>query len=141
MSRTLPSKFASFVLVGLIATAVQYVILVVSVEQLALTPVSGSTLGFVVSACVNYWLNYHVTFRSSHSHLGAAGRFAFVALCGLGLNALLMMLLGRVPGLKYIFAQLLTTALVLGFNFIGHSLWTFARRREPIGDAVNGAGK
>lgn len=141
LRQALPRTFASFALVGLVATGVQYVILVLSVEKLGLSPVLGSTLGFVVSAGLNYWLNYHFTFRSSHSHVGALGRFALVALSGLGLNALVMLLLGHVPGLKYIVAQLLATALVLAWNFLGNSIWTFAQRREPTGAAVTGAGK
>jgi putative flippase GtrA len=52
-----------------------------------------------------------------------------------------MMLLGHVPGLRYIVAQLLATALVLAWNFLGNSVWTFAQRRERSGDAVTGAGK
>ena len=95
----------------------------------------------MASAGLNYWLNYHFTFRSRNPHVGAVGRFALVALSGLGLNALVMMLLGYVPGLKYIVAQLIATALVLVWNFLGNSVWTFAQRRERSGDAVIGAGK
>jgi putative flippase GtrA len=139
--QTLPGRFASFALVGLAATALQYVILVLSVERLALSPVVGSSLGFVTSAGFNYWLNYHFTFRSRNPHVGAAGRFALVALSGLGLNALVMLLLGHVLGLKYIVAQLIATALVLAWNFLGNSVWTFAQRRKRSGDAVIGTGK
>jgi putative flippase GtrA len=141
LRQTLPRAFASFALVGLVATAVQYLILVLSVEKLALSPVLGSTLGFVTSAGLNYWLNYHFTFRSRNPHAGAAGRFAVVALSGLGLNALVMMLLGHVPGLRYIVSQLVATALVLAWNFLGNSVWTFAQRRARSGDAIIGAGK
>jgi putative flippase GtrA len=140
LRRLISSRLVSFIGVGAIATLVQYCILVFSVEVLGLRPFLGSSVGFAISAILNYWLNYHFTFRSQNSHVGAASRFALVALAGLLLNALAMVLLGRVPGLPYIAAQIIATVVVLAWNFLGNSLWTFAHRREYrtkkiIGDA------
>ena len=78
----MPARLVSFLGVGAIATALQYAILVFSVEALGLKPVVGSSVGFAISAVCNYWLNYHFTFRSRQSHAGAAARFALVAAAG-----------------------------------------------------------
>jgi putative flippase GtrA len=134
-------RLVSFIGVGAIATLVQYCILVFSVEVLSLKPFLGSSIGFAISAVLNYWLNYHFTFRSQNSHVGAASRFALVALAGLVLNALAMILLGRLSGLPYVAAQVIATVVVLAWNFIGNSLWTFAHRRECQADKIMGEPK
>lgn len=139
--RFISSRLASFIGVGAIATLVQYCVLVFTVEVLGLKPFLGSSIGFAISAVLNYWLNYHFTFRSQNSHVGAAGRFALVALAGLILNALAMILLGRLPGLPYVAAQIIVTAVVLAWNFLGNSLWTFAHRSDYRADKVIGEPK
>ena len=139
--RLLASRLVSFIGVGAVATLVQYCILVFSVEILGLKPFLGSSIGFTISAVLNYWLNYHFTFRSQNSHVGAATRFALVALAGLVLNALVMVLLGRVPRLPYLAAQVIATVVVLAWNFLGNSLWTFAHRREYQANKIIGEPK
>lgn len=135
------TRLVSFIGVGAAATLVQYGILVFSVEILGLKPYLGSSIGFAISAVLNYWLNYHFTFRSQNSHVGAAMRFALVAVAGLLLNALAMVLLGRVPGLPYVAAQIIATVAVLAWNFLGNSLWTFAHRRENKANKLIGEPK
>ena len=139
--RLLASRLVSFIGVGAVATLVQYCILVFSVEILGLKPFLGSSIGFAISAVLNYWLNYHFTFRSQNSHVGAATRFALVALAGLILNALAMVLLARVPRLPYVAAQVIATVVVLAWNFLGNSLWTFAHRREYQANKIIGEPK
>ncbi len=137
----LTRRLVSFIGVGAVATLVQYGILVFSVEIMGLKPFLGSSIGFAISAVLNYWLNYHLTFRSQNSHAGAATRFALVALAGLVLNALAMVLLGRVPGLPYVAAQVIATVVVLAWNFVGNSLWTFAHRSEYQASKIIGEQK
>ncbi len=126
----LSGRVASFLGVGAIATLVQYCILVLSVEVMGLKPVVGSSIGFAFSAVLNYWLNYHFTFQSRNSHVGAASRFALVALAGMALNMGAMIVLGRLSWLPYVAAQVMATVLVLAWNFLGNSIWTFAHRGE-----------
>ena len=78
MSAVLP-RFLKFAGVGAIATAIQYGVLVASVELLGIGPVSGSCAGFLVGAVFNYWANYHFTFGSDNPHWVAASRFAVTA--------------------------------------------------------------
>lgn len=120
-------RFGRFLGVGAFATGLQYALLVLGCEVLAVDPVAASAVGFVVSAVANYWLNYHFSFRSSRRHRSAAGRFALVAGAGLALNTLLMQTLAEHLGLQYLLAQVLTTAVVLIWNFFANALWSFAR--------------
>lgn len=119
-------KFARFAGVGIVATAIQYVILVALVQGIGAEPTPASTLGFAVSVVFNYFANRRWTFRSGRAHARAAPRFFLVQSVGLCLNGLLLYLGAEVLGVNYLLAQLFATAVVLVWNFFAHLLWSFA---------------
>jgi putative flippase GtrA len=122
-------RLVRFGLVGGVATAIQYVILVVLVHAGVAPPV-GSAIGFVVSAFGNYLLNYHFTFRSRESHGPAVTKFVTLAAGGLAISYVLMhVLVGA--GWYYLLAQVLVTAVVFLWNFVGNSVWTFRAYTGP----------
>jgi putative flippase GtrA len=125
--KTLVIRFTTFAGVGAVATIAQYIVLILLASGLGLPPVLSSTIGFAISAGLNYVLNYHLTFQSSAPHRRTAWRFAAMVLSGLVLNAGLMMVLSGGFGLHYLMAQLITTGLVLLWNFTISQWWTFAR--------------
>lgn len=118
------ARFTSFAIVGAIATGIQYLILFMLVNWARSDPVWASSIGFVVSAFANYFLNYRYTFRSSQRHGPALIKFMALASIGLILNSIIMHSL-TVAGLYYLIAQVCTTVCVLLWNFAGNSLWTF----------------
>jgi putative flippase GtrA len=122
----------AFAGVGVVATALQYGVLVMAVEWLDMNAVVGSSLGFSLSAVINYLLNYHFTFRSKNAHAVAASRFALIAAAGLALNAAVMALVIRSMHLPYIIAQLAATVVVLIWNFFGNALWSFAAQKHRL---------
>ena len=116
-------KFITFASVGLIGTAAHYLTLYRLVESYGVNAVHASAYGAVAGLIVNYFLNYILTFRSQQSHWQAFPKFATIASIGFALNFGLMTVL--TPYFYYLYAQLITTALVLVWNFLGNSLWTF----------------
>lgn len=123
--RELVRQGISFLGVGLIATAVQYLILLALVELLGWSAVVSSSIGYAISALLNYFLNYRYTFRSNSAHHRAFPKFAVVAGAGLVLNAILMELFINKMQIYYLLAQLLTTGIVLVWNFLANRLWSF----------------
>lgn len=123
-------RLLRFGLVGALATAIQYLVLVILVRWAGLWPPAASALGFVVSAVGNYLLNYHFTFLSRQPHGPAAAKFLVLAIIGLALNAALMEVLVDF-GWHYLLAQVCVTAIVFLGNFIGNSLWTFRAYSGP----------
>ena len=121
------SRFIRFALVGGVATGIQYVILIALVHGRDMSPAVASTIGYVASAGVNYFLNYRFTFRSNRSHGPALLKFALLASVGLLINAGLMKLLVGL-GWYYVLAQVCATGVVLLWNFFGNSVWTFGTR-------------
>jgi len=120
-------RFGRFLVVGLLATGVQYLVLVIGVEALGARPARASAAGFVLGAVVGYLLNRSYTFRSKVPHMTGAARFATVAAVGLAGNILFMVLLTGYLHLHYVLAQILTTAVVLLWNFAANASWTFRR--------------
>jgi putative flippase GtrA len=123
-------RLVRFGLVGVLATGLQYLILVLLVRELGTWPVVASGVGFVTSAGCNYILNYHFTFRSRRRHAAAALKFLSLATVGLAINSVLMQVLVA-AGWHYLLAQVCATAVVFLWNFVGNSLWTFGV--EPTG--------
>jgi len=126
MNSTRVRQFIGFIAIGVVATALQYAVLVAAVEKWGTSAVTGSSIGYALSAVVNYLLNYHFNFRSKNSHMIAASRFAIVTASGLLLNDAVMVLVGHVPGMPYLMAQVAATAVVLGWNFLGNAMWSFS---------------
>ena len=118
------TRFVRFATVGGVATAIQYALLVLLVRGFGMAPTPASSIGFVLSAGVNYLLNYRFTFRSDRPHASAAGKFALLAGAGLLINAAIMRLMIG-AGVHYLIAQVCATGVVLFWNFVGNSLWTF----------------
>lgn len=121
-------RFLSFLGVGVIATSVQYLVLIASVQGLHADPVVASTVGFVIAATVNYILNRRYTFGSSKPHLEAAPKFFIVAAVGLWLNGALLAAGMAIVGLHYIAAQVIATGCVLLWNYSINAVWTFATK-------------
>ncbi|MGC4027481.1 MAG: GtrA family protein [Steroidobacteraceae bacterium] len=118
--------FSRFLGVGLAATALQYAVLVAGVELAGALPVRASALGFVCGSVLNYLLNRSYTFRSRVSHLRGVSRFIVIVALGLAANVLFMSLLNGYLGWNYVLSQIVTTGVVMLWNFVGHSLWTFS---------------
>lgn len=118
------ARFVRFSLVGGLATAIQYALLILLVHGFGMAPTPASSIGFVLSAALNYLLNYRFTFRSDRPHGPAAARFGLLAGTGLLINAAIMHLL-IVAGAHYLLAQVCATGVVLLWNFIGNTVWTF----------------
>jgi len=118
------ARLVRFTLVGAVATAIQYALLILLVRAFGMAPTPASSIGFILSAIVNYLLNYRFTFKSDRPHAPAAAKFAALAAAGLLINALIMHSLVA-AGVPYLIAQVGASAVVLLWNFIGNSLWTF----------------
>jgi putative flippase GtrA len=118
-------QFIVFAGVGGVATAAQYVVLIVSVEVAGIHPVLASTAGRVIGILTNYALSYAITFRSKASHLKALSKFLSLAAIGLCINWLIMAAGTSWLGLHYLATQVISTVLLLFFNYVVSRVWVF----------------
>lgn len=131
---SLRRQFSTFFLVGLSSTTLQYVVLL-GLKELASWPVVPASLaGYIAGGVLNYILNRRHTFGSDRPHAEAGWRFAAVVTVGFFLTWAFMQLFVLLwnaptpPPEAYVPAQIVTSALVMVWNFVAHRLWTF---REP----------
>jgi putative flippase GtrA len=118
-------KFGRFLLVGGLCTGLQYLLLILLVEELAMPAAVSSTIGYAVSSGVNYYLNYSFTFNSAASHRSSLPRFLLICACGLLLNGAVTYVGTSVYGFHYLVAQAVATVVTLLWNFLANLRWTF----------------
>jgi putative flippase GtrA len=123
----LRNQVVLFAFIGGLATGSQYVVLFILVERFAANEVVASSIGALVGAIVSYVLNYRITFQSARPHRSAFSRFILVASLALLLNGILFSALLHFLNVFYMFAQVLTTIIVMSVTFTGARLWAFRK--------------
>lgn len=119
LSHAVVRQIGRFAVVGAVATAVHYAIMVALVEIGHVPPVVATTIGYGFGIVVSYTLNRRFTFEARGTPV--AKSFAkFVVLYGVGafLNGAIVGALIAV-GAHYLLAQVAATGLVLIWNFLG----------------------
>ncbi len=122
---SVPKTFGRFLLVGGLCTGLQYLLLVVLVEQVGFSATLASTIGYLASSVVNYFLNYSFTFNSTARHRHSLPRFLLISLCGLLLNGAITFIGTNVYAANYLVAQATATFVTLLWNFLVNLRWTF----------------
>lgn len=118
-------QFVRFFGVGCVSAVGHYGLLILLVQAAGVAAVPASAAGALLGAWINYSLNYRFTFRSNKGHLESVPKFAMVAVIGLLLNTLFMWVGVDHLGMHYLFAQIVTTALVMVWSFAANRFWTF----------------
>ncbi len=120
-------------LVSVLATLVDFALMIASVRFLRVSPVTATVIGASFGAVASFALGRHWTFGATHSHPAQqALRYALVATLSLGWNAFGVWLLALELGLQYVAARAIT-ALLVGWlwNFPMHRHFVFAPLRSP----------
>ena len=117
--------YSSFLIIGALATLLHFAILILFVEVFDISSPIASVCGYATSSVFNYTANYYVTFKSKKNHLRAAFMFVIMVCISLNITYFCMLLLTTGFESNYVFAQLLTTFLVLIFNFLFSKIVVF----------------
>jgi len=128
--RTDLRRVLRFAAVGLLATGIYYLILVLLVEVLSVDVLVATSVAFVFVTVENYLLHYHWTFRSGNAHERAFPAFVAMNVVGFAINWSIMYLGTRTLAWNYGIVQAFAIAVVVAWNFGASSLWIF-RRRHP----------
>lgn len=121
----MPAGIFAYGAAGLAGTLAHYVALIALVQIYHADPVVGSTIGAVLGAAINYWLNHRFTFRSNAPHGRALTRFMLVAIAGMIINAAALFAAVHLLGLHYLAGQVAATGLVFLATFELNRRWTF----------------
>ena len=119
-------QLTSFVGVGLLATSLHYLVLISLVQVFGASPVPAALLGYCGGGFLSYSLNKRHTFVSDRPHAEAIWRFALVSAVGFVMTFILMFGLVDKWHRPYLLAQVLTTGIVMVWNFAANRFWTFS---------------
>ena len=117
-------QFLKFAAVGLISFGIDWGMLIVLVEMLHLDFLLSTTVSFVTSVVINYWLSLKFVFehREGMSRKREFTIFTILSIIGLGLNDLYMFVGVAFLNIGYQFMKAIATFLVTWYNY-------FSRRR------------
>jgi putative flippase GtrA len=121
-------RFLTYTVVGVVASLVHYLLLILQVEAFRMPPLAASTLAFIGGALMSYALNSTITFGDRRNTSWPLVKFLAIASIGLALNGFFMGAIMSAFRVHYLIAQAAATAIVLLWNFGGNFLWTFANR-------------
>ena len=125
--KALFNQFIKFGFVGVLATLIDYIALYIFNSQLGVYYLWAKVLAFIVATIFNYWASMRYVFDTGRDleDQTAKSFFIFLSTCiaGLALSLLIMWLVVDVAGIKHVlFANLVSTPIVMVFNFITRKL-------------------
>jgi putative flippase GtrA len=116
--------FLRFAMVGALAAAVHFSILVALKELAHWHPVWATLAGYAVGTAVSYTLNRAYTFSVKPAFGVGIVKYVIVIIVGAAINALIVWALVNAH-IHYLLAQCVATGLVMIWNFLGSKLLVF----------------
>ncbi|HEY9575961.1 MAG TPA: GtrA family protein [Lachnospiraceae bacterium] len=118
--RKLLNQIAKFGLVGIIATGIDYLLMIVLTELFAIPFMISSGISFSISVIFNYILSVVWVFDVDKDKSAWKNFVVFfvLSLMGLAINQGVMWLCAKQLGIFYILSKVIATGLVMVFNFI-----------------------
>ena len=109
-----------FIVVGGIATVIDWIIYFVLYHFMKIPPLIANILSFSVSVVYNYWASCKYVFKvtKDKSKLRLFIEFIIFALIGLGMNELIIFGLYNKAGWNAMLVKVIATIIVMVFNFI-----------------------
>ncbi len=119
-------EFFLHIITGIAATSVHYGLMALALT-LTSSAVLASSMGFVGGAFTRFAASHTIVFSGDRSLLPTVMRFAISILIQLVANGLLLNLL--LLAIDYLWiSQIITTGLMIVFNFIVYKNWVFRRK-------------
>lgn len=124
-------RFFNFCIVGVIGTVIDIGLLYCLVEYFYFPVLFATTISFCVAVINNYFLNKYFTFKSIEKNsLKQFIKYFSVSLIGLGINNTSMYFLINYLLCWYIYSKMMTTLVVLFWNFLANKYWTFKTKEN-----------
>lgn len=117
-----------------VATAADYVVMVVCVEALAMDAVAATPVAALAGALVSFTMNRHLTYKTVDvSASRQAWRYGVVSLVSLGLNTAGEYFFHVILRIEYLLARVITSVIVSNvWNFPMQRYFVFARPQHPL---------
>lgn len=135
--KQLGQQIFRFVIVGSIATLIDFITLYICYHLLGINYLIGTSLAFIVSTLFNYWASIRFIFVSkyqAHEKREELSTFLILSILGLGLTNLLIYVAVDSLNLPVMFSKVLVTAVVMCFNFLSRKFFLedrSASKKDP----------
>jgi putative flippase GtrA len=116
-------QFFQHLVTGVVATAAHYIVMWFALN-LQLWPVVATTIGFTAGATTRFFFSYFHIFEPERDVIKALPHFVLALSLQMVLNAALLALFLTMTTLVWS-AQILTTGLLVVFNFLVYKFWVF----------------
>lgn len=118
-------KIVNFGLVGIIATAIEYLLLIILKEMFNTEILVASGFSYTISLCFNYYLSIKYVFidKKSMSKVKEVSGFFITAIIGLLINQVVMYISVDLVDLYYLFSKVIATVVVMIWNFISRHIF------------------
>jgi putative flippase GtrA len=121
-----------FLLVGILAGAAHFCMVLLLVERFSLQPLDANLIAFFFAFWISFLGHCTLTFRdatySNNRRIEAAGKFSIVAIGGFTINQMsYAWLLQLAPDTSYLILLFFTQAFVAFSTFLLSRLWAFSR--------------
>ena len=118
-------KIIKFCVSGTVSAGVDFGTLILLVEVFSFNIIAANTISFTLAVINSFMFNKHWTFRDAGKNYSKQFfKFFMVSVTGLILNNSFLYLFIKL-GLWYVAGKVITTLIVLFWNFSVNNLWTF----------------
>jgi dolichyl-phosphate beta-glucosyltransferase len=125
-------KIFKYCVVGVAGTLIDLGVLYVFVEYFTVPLIPAAILAFILAATNNFIFNKIWTFKNkSKNYRKLYIKFLTVSVIGLGLTVVAMYTMVNILDVWYMFAKVLTSLIVLTWNFLANKYWTFHLSQSP----------
>lgn len=125
--------FFKYCVVGVMGTAIDLLVVILLVELFDFHPVLAAFFGFLLAVTNNFFLNKIWTFQNrSKNYRKLWIKFFLVSSVGLAMTIALMYMFWEIFHIDYRIAKLLTSAIVLVWNFLANKFWTFTMDERHV---------
>lgn len=128
-------RLIRYIITGGLTTFLDLLVLYMCVELFHTSILWGTTIAFIIALLFSFTVNKIWTFAHKNTTPNDIDvllflKFIFVSCIGLLISLLLMHIFTMGFHIDYKIAKLLTSALVLVWNFSANSLWTFSQKKQ-----------
>jgi putative flippase GtrA len=124
-TRVMPA-FGRYLLIGLLATAIHYALLMALVELAGAAAAPSAAFGAACGALAAYAGNHRYTFVGGAAHRRALPRFLAVAALGAAANGAIVWAGTEFLGMHYLAAQVVATTIVVWSGYVLNRRLSFA---------------
>jgi putative flippase GtrA len=117
------NQILKFGIVGIIATLIDYLVLILLTEIFDVYYLLSSCISFIVSVIFNYIASMKYVFEGKNNNkIKEFFLFIILSIIGLIINTILMKLFVETFYIHYIISKIITTVFVMIYNFISRKL-------------------